>query len=121
MAAVNISLHKLSDYNVPSAAVANGSLATKLDATSGALVDFGARDNKILLLLQNTASSENTVTVKAGDSIGGVCDLAVTIPASSFVTLALDSSRFKHVTGEFKGKVHLMGAATVAVAAFKMP
>lgn len=121
MAKVNISLHKLSDYNVPSAAVANGSLTTALDASDGALIDFGARDNKILLLLQNAASSENTVTVKAGNGLGGVNDLAIAIPASSFVTLALDSSRFKFVTGENKGKIHLTGAATVKVAAFKMP
>ena len=121
MAKVNILLHKLSDYNEPSAAVANANLVTALDASDGALIDFGARDNKILLLLQNTASSAGTVTVKAGNGLGGVSDLKVDILASSFVTLALDSSRFKFVTGENKGMIHLTGAAPIKVAAFKMP
>jgi hypothetical protein len=121
MAAVNISLHKLSDYNLPSVAVATANLVTALDASDGALVDFDARDNKILLLLQNSASSESTATIKAGNGLGGVNDLVITLPASSFVTLALDSSRFKFVTGENKGKIHLTGAATIKVAAFKLP
>jgi hypothetical protein len=121
MAAVNISLLKLRETNEPSEAVANASMVTALDAADGALVQWDERDEKITLLLQNSASSEGTAMVKAGNGYGGVADLEVKIPASSFVILALDSARFKNVSGEKKGKVHITGPATIKVAAFKLP
>lgn len=121
MAAVNISLLKLKETNVPSTAVANGAMVTALDATNGALITWDERDEKITLLLQNSASSEGTALVKAGNGYAGAADLEVVIPASSFVILALDSARFKNVTGENKGKVHITGPATIKVAAFKLP
>lgn len=121
MAAVNISLLKLKETNEPSAAVLNSAMTTELNAADGALVAWDERDEKITLLLQNSATAEGTATVKAGNGYGGVADLEVAIPASSFVILALDSARFKNVTGENKGKVHITGPATIKVAAFKLP
>lgn len=121
MAKVKISLLKLKETNVPSAAVANGSMMTALDAADGALIMWDERDEKITLLLQNSASSEGTAVVKAGNGYGGVADLEVVIPASSFVILALDSARFKNVSGEMKGKVHITGPASIKAAAFKLP
>jgi len=121
MAKVEISLLKLKETNVPSAAVANGSMMTALDAADGALIMWDERDEKITLLLQNSATSEGVALVKAGNGYGGVADLEVVIPASSFVILALDSARFKNVSGEMKGKVHITGPASIKVAAFKLP
>ena len=121
MAAVNISLLKLKETNLPSEAVSNSAMVMALDATDGALITWDERDEKITLLLQNSATSENTAIVKAGNGYGGVADLDVVIPASSFVILALDSARFKNVSGDLKGKVHITGPATIKVAAFKLP
>ena len=121
MAKVEISLLKLRETNVPSAAVLSSAMATALDASDGALVVWDERDEKITLVIQNTATSEGVAVVKAGNGYGGVADLEVVIPASSFVILALDSARFKNVSGENKGKVHITGPATIKVAAFKLP
>lgn len=121
MAKVEISLLKLRETNVPSEAVLNNAMVTALDTSEGALVQWDERDEKITLLLQNSATSEGTAMVKAGNGYGGVADLEVVIPASSFVILSLDSARFKNVSGEFKGKVHITGPATMKVAAFKLP
>ena len=121
MAKVNISLLKLKETNVPSEAVKNTAMVTALDETDGALVAWDERDEKITLVIQNTATAEGVAVVKAGNGYGGVADLEVPVAASSFVILALDSARFKNVSGENKGKVHITGPATIKVAAFKLP
>lgn len=121
MAAVNILLQKLKETNVPSEAAPNTAMVTALDATDGALITWDERDEKITLLIQNSATSAGTAVVKAGNGYGGVADLEVPVAASSYVILALDSARFKNVSGENKGKVHITGPATVKVAAFKLP
>lgn len=57
--------------------------AVAVDATDGALVDYSNKeDARILLILENGTTSENTVTVKAGDSIQGISDLTVTLASS---------------------------------------
>lgn len=121
MAVVNISLQKLKETNVPSTAVLNAAMVTALDATDGALIAWDERDEKITLLIQNSATSEGAAIVKAGNGYGGVADLEVPVAASSYVILALDSARFKNVTGDMKGKVHITGPSTIKVAAFKLP
>lgn len=121
MAAANISLLKLKETNEPSAAVLNTAMTTALNASDGALVAWDERDEKITLVIRNTATSEGVAVVKAGNGYGGVADLEVPVAASSFVILALDSARFKNVSGENKGKVHITGPATIEVAAFKLP
>ncbi len=121
MAKVNISLLKLKETNVPSEAALNTAMVTALDATDGALIEWDERDEKITLLIQNTATSASVATIKAGNGYAGVADLEVPVAASSFVILALDSARFKNVSGDMKGMVHITGPATIKVAAFKLP
>lgn len=93
-----------------------------IDAADGAEIDYSARDDKMLVLLQNVTDSAVTVTVKAGNGIQGVCDLSFELAGSAAVTLALESGRFKNVSGENKGKVILAAsAAGVGAMAFKLP
>lgn len=121
MAATKIFLQKLKETNVPSEAVANTAMATALDTTDGALVVWDERDEKITLLIQNSAQGAGTAVVKAGNGYAGVADLEVPVAASSYVILSLDSARFKNVTGDMKGMVHITGPSTMKVAAFKLP
>lgn len=93
-----------------------------IDAANGAEIDFSGRDDKMLVLLQNVTSSPVTVTVKAGNGIQGVCDLKIELAGNATATLALESGRFKNVSGEDKGKVILAASAAGAGAmAFKLP
>lgn len=84
---------------------------------------WGDRDEKILLLLHNTnSSSASSVTVKAGNGIQGVNDLKVTLEAGKFTVVALDSGRFKNVSGEHKGKCLIEAASNaVRAAVFILP
>ena len=57
----------------------------------------------------------------AGTGIQGVNDYAVEIAAGKTVIVALESGRFKIMSGTNKGKIHLTGAADLKVAAFTLP
>ena len=93
-----------------------------IDAADGAEIDYSGRDDKMLIMLMNTTDSTVTVTVKAGNGIQGVCDLTVELAGTAMATLALESGRFKNVSGPDKGKVILAAsAAGVGVMALKMP
>lgn len=111
MARATITPHEMGRVNEAMAAVANAALFTKVDAADGAAFEMSGRDDKTLLLIQNSASSDGTVTVKAGNGIQGVNDLIVTVPQSSTTALVLDSGRYKNVSGADKGKVVVLGSA----------
>lgn len=115
-----VSVHEMDKYNeaYPFDMEAGGAI----DAADGAEIEYSARDDKMLVMLQNMTSSAVTVTVKAGNGIQGVCDLSFELAGSAAATLALESGRFKNVSGEDKGKVILAAsAAGVGVMAFKLP
>lgn len=122
MARVNLSVIELTDRGVCSAAVANANIFTAVDATAGADFAMADRDEKYLIAVQNVASAAKTVTVKAGNGFQAGEDLVCEVPATSTVTLSLDSGRYKQVSGEDKGKVVILGAdANIKVAVFKLP
>ena len=121
MARVVITSHEVGKVNEAMAAVANTALFTAVDASDGAEFAMSGRDDKTLLLVQNSATSEGTVTVKAGNGIQGVNDLIVTIPASSTTALVLDSGRYKNVSGPSKGKVIVFGSTKVGLAVVELP
>ena len=50
-----------------------------------------------------TASATGTVTVSAGDGIGGVADLVLSVPQDKTVFVQLDSSSYEQITGDNKG------------------
>ena len=122
MARVTITPHKMGRVNEAMTAVGNTALFAAVDAADGAEFAMSGRDDKTLVLVQNSASSEGTVTVKAGNGIQGVNDLTVTVPASSTTALVLDSGRYKNVSGNDRGKVVVLGsAATIKLAVIELP
>ena len=80
--------------------------------TAGSPLDFQGRDDKTLILLNNTGSDAGTIQVKMGNGIAGVTDLVLTIPASKTVAFQLNSQEFKSVSGEDKGFLNVKGSAT---------
>ena len=102
--------------------VANTGLFAAVDAADGAEVRLDGHDERTLIMVQNTSTSEGTVTIKAGNGIQGVADEAHVIPASSTVFVVPESGRFKNVSGDDKGKLIIVGsAATIKVAVVKLP
>ena len=102
--------------------IANTGLFTAVDAADGAEVKLDGHDERTLIMVQNTSTSEGTVTLKAGNGIQGVADEAHVIPASSTVFIVPESGRFKNVSGDDKGKLIITGsAATIKVAVVKLP
>ena len=61
------------------------------------------------------------MTVEMGNGLQGVADLAVALTANKPCVLTLESGKYKLVSGEHKGYVHLKGAATTTVQAFELP
>ena len=93
-----------------------------LTANTDTALEWPESDEKMILVLQNTATSAATLTVKSGNGIQGVVNKALTVPASSVCVVKLDSGRFKNVSGPDKGKVILAAsAAGVGAMALKLP
>ena len=74
--------------------------------TDGVAIDMSGKDFQTVIIVENSGSGSATVTVKAGNGIQGVNDLAAyTLAASEVAAIRLDSGAFKNVTGDNKGKV----------------
>ena len=122
MARVVIPVRELDERNVPAASVLNAEMFTAINAADGAEFKMAARDDKLLVVIQNGASAAKSVTIHHGDGIQGVCDLTASIAASSFTFVSLDSGRFKVMSGTDKGKCLVSGdSADIKVAVFKLP
>ena len=120
---------KLRNRNEASEAILKADLTVALDGTDGAEFVMDERDDKYLILLENTGAANAeagtdgsaVVTIPHGNGYAGVVDLEVTIPAGSYVFLSLDSIRFKWMHGEDKGKVLVKGPKTVKCAVLVLP
>lgn len=122
MAATELNIQKIPDFGVATAAALKTAFAKALDGTDGGVIPWNVRDEKVILYIENAnTSAAKVVTVKAGNGIQGVNDLDVEIAASSYILLALESGRFKNVSGEHKGKVVLSGPADIKVAVLRLP
>lgn len=84
-----------------------------LTASTDTALEWPESDEKMILVLQNTATSAATLTVKSGNGIQGVVNKALTVPASSVCVVKLDSGRFKNVRGENKGKIVINASAAL--------
>lgn len=120
MSRANIPLQKTELVSKFSKPAATASMLTALTA-DGAEIKWDERDDKIMLLVQNTGTAAVTVTVKAGNGIQGVSDESISLPAGNYAFIRLESGRFKNVSGDLKGKVILTGSTDVKVAAFMHP
>ena len=112
MAIVKIVPVELEEYNKASAEVDSAALTTAIDGTAGAYYEHKERDDKYLVIAQNTANA-------AG--IQGVVDKTITIAAGKTVYFTLESGMFKNVSGDNKGRVIFAGAATLKLAVVKLP
>ena len=83
--------------------IATPSVVSISSGTSKAL-EWSENDEKMVLVINNEGSSSAALTVKAGNGIMGVTDLALTVP-QGISLVKLESSRFKNVSGENKGKI----------------
>lgn len=95
-------------------------------AADGFLVDVsGYPDHRILLVFQNTngSATARSATVKKGNALQGVADLASgDIAAAKFGAVAVESGRFVNVSGTNKGKILVIPShAELKMAAIVLP
>lgn len=110
MAVTNLVLTKISGMNTP---VTSATAVTITTGADGGLLDFTGVDNKVLISV-GTANA----TIKAGDGIQGVNDLAVDAGNS----VVIESGRFKKMYGTNKGKVLILGTgSTTTITATELP
>lgn len=144
-----ITVQELTDVNkfkteasfsgITTALASNGASA----ATYGACFEMKERDDKYLVLVQNVCATsdaaDKTVTIKAGNGIQGVADVAKTdLGNGEYTIIAIESGRFKNVKENetlkalssatasdqisAKGKVFITGSsADIKVAVFRLP
>jgi hypothetical protein len=100
-------------------------LSAQTSTADGFLVDVSAAaDHKLLLLFSNTsADTAYGITVKAGNALQGVSDLAVSgLAASKMAAVAVESGKFKQVSGDYRGKIRVVCANNaVKMAAVVLP
>ena len=121
MAIVKLNPIEIVKHNEPSAEVATANLTVALDGTAGAYYEHKERDDKYVIIAQNTAETAGTLTIKKGNGIQGVVDKTITIAAGKTVYFTLESGMFKNVSGDNKGRVIFAGAATLKLAVVKLP
>lgn len=92
--------------NVTTVALAGASTDTALE--------WNGSDDRLILVVENSGSTDGSITIKAGDGIQGVNDLTLTVKAGLNL-VKLESGRFKNVTGTNKGKILVRGANTIKV------
>ncbi len=79
------------------------------NASEGILLDFNGKDEKLVILAKNTASTKAEFTIKMGNGLQGVVDYnSPEIGAGETAVINVESGRFKHMNGEKKGKVHIV-------------
>lgn len=126
MAATSITVKSLDKYNTFATAADFADITDALDATDGAKFAMSERDDKYLVLIYNSNSTANaaaiTTTIKGGNGLQGGNDITVSLANGKYSFVALDSGRFKNVSGDDKGKVVITsGNAYIEVAVFKLP
>ncbi len=92
-----------------------------VSATDGALVKFAGNDEKILIIVENSGTSAESVAVKAGNGIQGVSDLTLSASAGSVNFLVVESGKYKVMSGEGKGCVKITASANVKLSAVLLP
>lgn len=96
-----------------------------VDATDGAIFTMQHRDEKYVIGVKNGASTavSKTATIKAGNALQSVMgDVSVALDQNEIAWIAIDSGRFKNVTGDNKGKVIIKGTdANILVKVIRLP
>ena len=122
MAVKAVTPQKLTDFNELGDAVAFNAATTAAD---GFTVDYTGKSARILILFKNTNASTTarSATIKAGNGIQGVTDLATgDIAAGKIVPICIESGAFKNVSGTNKGKVLIIPShAELEIAVVELP
>lgn len=103
-------------------------------------INWNRRDDKVILIAENAGSEAVTLRIAEGNGIAGkgkeegfswtgndvtdfvgVASENVVVPAKSTVALALESSRFKWVSGVLKGKVLILACGTLKICVISEP
>lgn len=93
-----------------------------LDVTDGGLLKFGEKDEKTLIIIENTTGSNGTLKISRGDSfMGAASDLELTIPGSTIMAFNLDSGHYIQTKGTKKGCIEFKGPATLKIASVVLP
>lgn len=97
--------------------------AVAVDASAGAKVNYTNKsDGRILLLLTNGNSATKKATILKGNSLQGVEDLEISIPANKIYAIVVESGKFMNVSGDNKGYVIIKGeTADIKVQAVELP
>lgn len=77
---------------------------------AGTLLDFQGRDDKTLILLNNTGEA-GTIKVTMGNGIQAVGDVTYNVPAG-FSAIAVSSGAYKKTKGDNKGNIVVEPSAT---------
>lgn len=77
---------------------------------AGTPLDFQGRDDKTLILLNNTGEA-GTIKVKMGNGIQAVADVTYDVPVG-FSAVAVSSGAYKKTKGDNKGNVVVEPSAT---------
>ena len=94
-------------------------VANAAGANDEVLLPFDEADQKLVVLVDNSAAASATLTVKPGDMpMSGAEDYVITVPGNTAVAIALESGRFK----KKDGYVHVIAsAATLGFQLIAMP
>lgn len=100
-----------------------GAVTFTAGSTDGVKIPMSGKDNKIVILAQNSGSSAATVKVKAGNGLQGISDSEVySVAAGGLAAINLESGVYKFVSGEDKGYALLVpSSADVKFAAVVLP
>lgn len=139
------SIDEINKFSTEAASATRGTVLATNGATSatfGAYFEMKERDDKYLILVENTdadGETDKTVTIKAGNGIQGICDIAkADLGNGEYTFIQIESGRFKNVKENAtlkalssatsadqvsaKGKVFITGtSADIAVTVFKLP
>lgn len=92
-----------------------------VEATNGAHITAAA-DQKMLILLENATTASKTATIKAGNGLQGINDLAITLGNSEKKCIVVESMKYVNQSGTNKGKIIIIGTdANVKVACIALP
>lgn len=131
IASVTLTKAKYGELVDAPALTAFGALSTTEGAyvastdTYGAKIPFeGHKSGKVVLKIANTNSSAaaNVRVVGGTNGVTGGNDLVVSVAASGEKLICLETGKYGHLEGEYKGFIVLTGAAaTLKVLAVELP
>lgn len=122
MAATAITATALTGFNIAAELPATEAVA----ANEGALIAFCKADQKGLIILENSDTSATaTAIISKGDGLQGTADLEIELEPEEIKVVAIESMKYKNMTGDSKGKVLVKDtdttATTLKVAAVFLP